>query len=484
MSALFEPGRNCWQLARTDRLSVIIDAADYFTAAREAMMRAQSSIMMVGWDFDARIRFDAPEHNDDAPEHLGQFMLWLANRTPDLQIRMLQWNSGMMKNWLRGANAYYLCRWKWHSQITARFDGIHPPGGSHHQKLLVIDDSLAFCGGIDMTVKRWDTRNHLDDEPNRVSPSGRALEPWHDCAAMCDADAARALGQVARRRWKRATGEDLPAIKGKPLEWPSIIKPLFGPAEIAIARSRPKMEGQDPIREIEALYIDMIATARHVIYAESQYFASRRIASALARRLEEPDGPEVVIINPYSADGWLEPIAMDTARARLFEALRRHDRYNRLAIYHPVTAGRNPIYVHAKVMIVDDRLMRIGSSNFNNRSMRLDSECDVAIDALQDETGGMAAQLQQLRHDLLAEHLGFSIDEVRAAAEREGTLIGGIEALRRDEGRSLVRYEVPDLSVIETWLADNEILDPDGPEEMFELVNRRGLFRGRLRRPK
>ena len=482
MTDILNPGRNAWRVERADTFAVIVDAADYFQAARSAMMQARHSIMMVGWDFDARIRLDAPGHSDDAPDRLGDFVLWLVAQSPDLQIRLLQWNSGMMKNWFRGTNAWYLARWKMHKRITARMDGVHPPAGSHHQKLLIVDDSLAFCGGIDMTVKRWDTRAHADDEPGRISPSGRKLEPWHDCAALVDGPAAATLAEVGRRRWKRATGETLEPATTLPLDWPEKVVPLVRNAQIAVCRSRPEMKDQTPVREIETLYLDLIAQAKRVIYAESQYFASRRIAVALSKRLQEPDGPEVVILNPHTADGWLEPLAMDTARARLIQSLRQYDRHGRLAVYHPVTAKEKPIYVHAKLMIVDDRFLRIGSSNFNNRSMRLDSECDVALDAAQDATGGMGRALLALRDDLLAEHLGCTPADVTAAIARHGSVIAAIEELR-GAGRSLVPYEVPDLNAVEEWLADNEILDPDGPDEMFEAPGKRGLFRGRLRSP-
>lgn len=98
------------------------------------------------------------------------------------------------------------------------------------------------------------------------------------------------------------------------------------------------MEDQEPLIEIERLYVNQIASAKRYIYAESQYFASRRIAEAIAARLAEEDGPQIVIINPEQADGWLEQQAMDTGRARLFEALKARDRHGRLRLYHPFTA--------------------------------------------------------------------------------------------------------------------------------------------------
>jgi len=250
---------------------------------------------------------------------------------------------------------------------------------------------------------------------------------------------------------------------------------------VAICRSRPAVDGEAPIREIEATYLGLIAGAQHYVYAESQYFASRRIAEAVALRLDEPEGPEIVIINPFKSHGWLEPLAMDTARARLVAALRRLDRYGRLRIFHPYTEQGEPIYVHAKVTIVDDQVLHIGSSNMNNRSLRLDTECDVTIDSRRPGNEGASPRICALRDSLLAEHLGVEAGEVAAAIDGKGSLIAAIEALR-SAGRSLRPYEVPDLLDVEKWLADNEVLDPDGPDEFFEPMTKRGLLRGLRRR--
>src|SRR5690606_9645133 len=128
-------------------------------------------------------------------------------------------------------------------------------------------------------------------------------------------------------------------------------------------------------------YLDAIARARRMIYCESQYFASRRIAEAIAERPAEPGGPDVVIVNPESADGVLGTNTMDTARARLLSLVDTADIHRRFRIYSPVTAGGEPIYVHAKILVIDDALLRVGSSNLNNRSMGFDTECDLIIEA-------------------------------------------------------------------------------------------------------
>ncbi len=174
---------------------------------------------------------------------------------------------------------------------------------------------------------------------------------------------------------------------------------------------------------------------------------------------------------------------MDTARARLVEFMRHGDAQARFRIYHPVTAAGRPIYVHAKVLIVDDRLLHVGSSNMNNRSLRLDTECDVTIDANAADNrasaGTIGAAIGALRDRLLAEHLGVAVATVHARLAAEGSLIATVEALR-GSGRSLRPYQVPALNEVETWLADNELLDPEGPEEIFKPLSQRGLLR-RLR---
>jgi phosphatidylserine/phosphatidylglycerophosphate/cardiolipin synthase-like enzyme len=251
----------------------------------------------------------------------------------------------------------------------------------------------------------------------------------------------------------------------------------FKDVEVGIARTAPDMPESPEVREVEALFVQQIASAKVSIYAESQYFASRRIAEAIAARLSEPNGPEIVIVNPQHAQGWLEPIAMDTARARLVAALKQRDPHERFRLYHPFTARGAPIYVHAKVMIVDGHTLRIGSANMNNRSMGLDTECDVTIDA--GEEGADA--IRAIRDGLIAEHLGLPVARVSAQIDAQGSIIRTIEALR-GRGRSLRPYEVPELNTVEAWLADNEVLDPESPSEMFEATAKRGLFR-RLRHP-
>jgi phosphatidylserine/phosphatidylglycerophosphate/cardiolipin synthase-like enzyme len=468
-----------WRIERADRFSVIVDAENYFRVARRAMLGAKQRIMLVGWDFDARIVLDYDCGSDEGPRTVGEFIYWLVQRNPDLEVFLLRWDVGAFQALFRGTTILTVLKWMRHPRIHTKLDGHHPAGASHHQKVVVIDDCLAFCGGIDMTGERWDTRAHADGEPRRVLASGRPYKPWHDATTAVTGPVAAALGEMARERWQIAGGKPLAPVPGAAPCWPEGLHPDFEGVPVRIARTIPEMAGQEPAHESERLFLMQIAAARYHVYIESQYFASRRIAEAIARRLDEPDGPEFVVVNPENAQGWLEPIAMDTARARLVEALRRRDTHGRFRLYHPFTAGGAPVYAHAKILIADGRVLRLGSSNMNNRSLRLDTECDLAIEAADEAT---AERIAAIRDDLVAEHLGVAPERVTATMAETGSLIATVEALRGD-GRSLRPYRAPNLNAVEQWLADNEVLDPEGPGEMFEVVSRRGLFRRRLRQP-
>jgi phosphatidylserine/phosphatidylglycerophosphate/cardiolipin synthase-like enzyme len=295
-----------------------------------------------------------------------------------------------------------------------------------------------------------------------------------------DGNAARALGDLARKRWAIAGGDAIPVPSAKGSAWPRALKPMFREVDVAISRTRGAHAELPPVREIEALFIDQIRSAKRWVYAENQYFASRKIAQAVLDRLSGPDCPEFVIVNPRTGRGWLDDEAMTPARAKLVHAIAKADRHKRFRIYSPVTAGGEDIYVHAKIMIVDDRVIRVGSANMNNRSMGLDSECDLTIDTALTANRQAGLAITAMMDDLLAEHLGEAPSRVRQEIERQGSLIGAIENLC-GEGRTLVALEIEEPNAVEEALADNEVLDPESAGEQFEPIARPGLL-ARLRR--
>ncbi len=151
---------------------------------------------------------------------------------------------------------------------------------------------------------------------------------------------------------------------------------------------------------------------------------------------------------------------MHSVRSRMIERLQDADARGgggRFSIFHPVNADGTPIYVHAKVFVVDDRFLKIGSSNIDNRSMGFDTECDIAIEAASEAERTL---IRSFTLSLLAEHLGCAPDAVRAAWRERGSLVGAIKALRTPEGRSLRPIEPHSLDPLERALADSRILDP------------------------
>ena len=472
-------GRNCWRIARAEKASVIVDAADYYRIIAAAMEAAQKRIFIVGWDFDTRIALHPDEHGEG--ETLGHFFLRLARDKPQLQIDILKWNFGALKQFRHATAVLWLMRWKRAAGIDFRFDASHPVGCSHHQKIVVIDDQLAACGGIDIASRRWDTPDHLDDDPHRKAPGGKPYMPWHDTTMLMQGEIAEHLSELGRERWKVATRAELPAIEPCDQDWPTSLAPTFTNVDIAIARTRAAYDSLPEVREIEALYLDMIAAAKRFIYIENQYFTSPTIAAAIARRLAEPDPPEFVLVMPRRADGWLEQKAMDAARLKLVRTIGRSDPRGRFRVYVPLTAKGDDIYVHAKVAILDDRLLRVGSSNLNNRSQGLDSECDVVVDAALAANRGTGPAMTQLRYRLIAEHLGCAADEVKAQEQERGSMIDAIEALRANAGtggKSLLPLPMEDVGEVEELIADHELLDPERPELLFEPMGKHGLAKG------
>ncbi|MBT0667557.1 phospholipase [Novosphingobium profundi] len=479
-----------WRFAMATRAHVVVDAADYFRLVREAMEEARQRIFLIGWDFDSRIllsdgrRWWQMGRKKRFPARLGSFIIWLIEHNPRLEIRLLKWNFSLFKSFLRGTMMVDLLRWAARKRIDFKFDAAHPLGCSHHQKIVVIDDVFAVCGGIDMTTDRWDTPEHLPHDPRRKRPTGRLYGPWHDITMMMEGEVAAALGELGRERWKVAGGSGFaPCAPQSETPWPNRLEAEFENVELGIARTRAAYRDCPQVSEIEALFVEQIRRAKRFIYAETQYFASRVVAEAVCERLMEDDPPEIVIINPLTADGWLEQVAMDTARVRLLEVVQATEHPERFAIYYPVTSEASPIYVHAKLMIVDDEILRIGSANMNNRSMGLDSECDVFLDLARPANAGrpeLGETIRALRCRLLAEHCGIEEGEVAAILAETGSMHTLIERVNGGEmanRKHLRLLPLKDLSDAEKALGESEVLDPERPDEMFEPIERRGLFR-------
>ncbi len=471
---LVEPGRNCWRIERASRVAFLVDGDAYFSAVRSALAQARHSFFILGWDIDSRMRLVPGGANDGLPEPLGDFLNAIVSSRPDVRGYVLSWDFAMLYALEREWLPVYKLDWRTHRRLAFRLDDRHPTGASHHQKLVVVDDDVAFVSGYDLTRVRWDTSAHARDEPRRRTESGQPYPPFHDVGAVVSGDCARALSELARERWRRATGHSPRASIARTDDaspWPARVDPVLDDVEVAIARTEPAFDGRCGVHEIRALALDAIAAARRSIFCENQYFTSKRIAEAFARSVSADRGPEIVIVSPYMQSGWLEISTMGVLRGRIHRMLREADAHLRYGLYYPVLPwldGRNGcLNVHSKVLIADDELLTVGSANLSDRSLGLDTECNLAIEARGDPLVQQA--IAGLRNRLLAEHLGCAPSDVAAAVAAERGFHRAIAALGRGARRLAPMDTTIDAS-LDALVPDHSVLDPEQPIDADEIV--------------
>ena len=482
-SPILVPGHTCWRIEAAERAAFLVDGEAYFKAFRDAALRAKHSIRIVGWDIDTQVELVRDEHpSSDMPSKLGEFLRALLRRRRKLRVYVLNWDYAVIyaleRQWMPTAEP----GWRRHRRLSYQLDDHHPVGASHHQKLVVIDDAVAFVGGLDLSKSRWDTREHRSQNRRRRDADGALYAPFHDVQMMVSGAAAAALGDLARNRWLGATGRRLPAPPRRSLEevWPPNVNPDLIDCQIGILRTQPRYEELEETREIEQAYLTAIKCARRSIYIESQYFTAQAIGRVLAQRLSEHDGPDVVLVLRQHCDGWLERQTMDNLRAQLLHEVELADHYGRLRVYAPVVSGdqgAEPVSVHSKLLIVDDAFVCLGSANVSNRSMGFDTECNLAIEA-----GGQArvhSIIAAFRNGLIAEHLGALPDVVAQQIEEKGSLIAAIEALRGGE-RTLLSGCFEAISSADAMIPEHALVDPERPMAADHLLAGVGFRRERM----
>jgi len=210
----------------------------------------------------------------------------------------------------------------------------------------------------------------------------------------------------------------------------------------------------------------MIRAARKSIYIESQYLTLTPIAEAIAQQLDRHAGLEVVIVCPRSYHGVMERQAMLPGRSDFIRILEDGDAADRWVVVAPCAAEDTDVDVslHSKVMIVDDRYLRIGSANLCNRSMATDSECDLVFVA---DEAVSTARLQQMRMELVAEHCGCDAGTIAAAARRQGSLIRAIHTVAARTGRVHVIRAEEERAAMPIL---KSIADPERPIGMQQFV--------------
>jgi phosphatidylserine/phosphatidylglycerophosphate/cardiolipin synthase-like enzyme len=464
--SLLRANETCWRAASAGRVKVLVDGQDYYGLLLRALKSARRSIHLLGWSFDPRTALTPGEAD---PTVIGHTLIALATANPALDVRLLAWRSALPISATQGFFPHRAKVWFRGSPVRFELDDAVPLGACHHQKIVVIDDALAFVGSADFGCDRWDTSAHRDDDPRRGGARGKPHGPRHEVMAMADGPIAATLGQLFRERWRAGVG---PLTDGAPRSdddrWPTDVAPDLAGASVAIARTMPTWRGRAGVREIAALTLEAIAEAKSLIYLENQYFTWPLAVEALARRLAESAGPEIVLVCSEQSPSYFDRITMDRARSTALWRLKSCDVHGRFHALAPYAPGGRPIIAHAKLMIVDDRLARISSANLNNRSHGFDTECELAIEADRPEA---AASLASLRDRLAGHWVGRSGDDVAEMRRLTGSLAQGLWAL--DGGRRLRPLEARRLGLLGEFIADFHIGDPTDVSDSWRPWRRR-----------
>jgi phosphatidylserine/phosphatidylglycerophosphate/cardiolipin synthase-like enzyme len=468
--AVLRPEDTCWRLARATRAAFLIDNEAYFTAVFDALQSARRSVLLLGWGFDPRTRLfpDGFDGRDD-PDEVGRILVELARARPELDVRLLIWKSALPISASQEFFPHRARRYFRGTPVHFRLDDSVPFGACHHQKVLVIDDRLAFCGGGDISVDRWDSPAHMDDDQRRIMPRQECHAPRHEVMMMVDGEAARALGDLARERWFRSTGERVAPPEdagGDP--WPDHVPAQLLEPQIAIGRTEPEWKKRPEVDEIRRLTLACIAEAQRTIYLENQYFTSPVVTEALAARLAEPNGPEVVLVSTGRAPSWFDQLTMDRARGAMIWRLRAADVFGRFRAVWPATSKGETIIVHSKVTVIDDRIARVGSANLNNRSGGFDTECELAVEATNEAS---RLQIEAFRDRLVGHFLAQTGEAVARARTENGGLAGAVDALNR-EGRFLP-IEPPDTTILGEFVAKYHLGDPQDTRDAWRPNRRR-----------
>ncbi|WP_422636243.1 phospholipase D-like domain-containing protein [Sinorhizobium fredii] len=460
---IIREAENIWRSAPADRVSFLVDGAAYYACLDQVIEQAEEQLWITGWDFDPRIKL---RPDDPDAEALGTKLERLAARKPKLRIRILVWAMGPIYSG-KSLRLFRKQEWAAHPQIELRFANHRAFRGSHHQKLVSIDDRIAFVGGIDLTARRWDTPDHLAENELRRDPDGNPYDPVHDIQVVVVGDASRAIGDLCRSRWKSSVGDDIGVPQSAAVAWPPGIEPVLTDCRIAIARTEPGFGKRRGRQEALRLTLDALRGARRHIYIENQYFASHRIGKLLGERLREPDGPEIVVVTTRSSHGFLEKVVMGGNRDRLIRRLKQMDRHGRLRVAYPAVpkadGSEQEVIIHSKVVAIDERFLRVGSSNFNRRSEGFDTECDVAVEAASE---AHSTAIAGFRNALLAEHLGVEPSEVERALQETASLVAAVDRLNTRQ-RGLRTFDGIESHGATALVWGTDIVDPRSPFRPF-----------------
>ena len=367
-------------------MEVLIDGAEAFPAIAEAIVGARDFVHVTGWHV-------APHFDLVRGERPGTLGPMLAEAAERVDVRVLVWAGAPVPAFkpTRGQVRDTIEALTRRTRIRCMADPREHPFHCHHEKTVVVDGELAFVGGIDITDyggDRFDTSDH---------PARRRLG-WHDVGSRLRGPVVRDVHDHFALRWRELTGEHLAR--------PSI-PAADGPHKLQIVRTISEgMYDSVPRGEFRILesYTRALRQAKRFIYLENQFLWAPEIVGILTDKLRQPpsDDFRIVILLPRKANN-----GHDDTLGQLAELTAADDGAGRVlaATIRSRTGDRDDhMYVHAKVGIVDDRWLTVGSANLNAHSLLNDTEMNVVTDD--------AALARDTRLRLWSEHLEVDKDAI------------------------------------------------------------------------
>ena len=367
-------------------LEVLIDGAETFPRIAAELEKAESHVHLTGWQFSP----DFALTRDTKPTILRNLLAEIATR---VDVRVLAWAGAPLPFFQPSRGSVrkmrdLLCNG---TRIQCALDQKERPLHCHHEKTIVIDDCLAFVGGLDLTTEGSD---RFDSDAHRA----RASRGWHDLSTLIQGPAVSDVAEHFRMRWSEVTNELLPS---------SVPTTTEGDVQIQIVRTIPERiykalpRGDFSILES---YVSALRGAQELIYLENQFLWSPEITAILRDKLLRPptDRFRLVIVLPTKPN-----TGMDDTRGTLGELVEADAGAGRLlacTLYARHGALSDPVYVHAKVGIVDDSWLTIGSANLNDHSLFNDTEMNIVTRD--------PAVARQTRLRLWSEHLELPLSDL------------------------------------------------------------------------
>ncbi len=369
-------------------VEILIDGVQALPSIAEALRGAQSHVHLTGWHFTPAFALE----RDGKPLVLRNLLGELAEK---LDVRVLVWAGAPLPLFRPSRGDVRKMREQLikHTKIQCALDAKERPMHCHHEKTIVIDDRIAFVGGIDLTSEagdRYDTNEH----------PARADVGWHDACARIEGPAVGDVAEHFRMRWHEVTGEALaPVTAPKPA----------GALDLQVVRTVPervyhaKPRGQFTILES---YLRALKAAERFIYLENQFLWSPEIEAVLHDKIVNPPHPDfrLLLLLPSKPNS-----GADDTRGVLGHLIEADDDAGRIlacTLYARAGQAADPIYIHAKIAVVDDAWLTLGSANLNEHSLFNDTEMNiVAHDA------ELAAQT---RLRLWSEHLEVPAEQIPA----------------------------------------------------------------------